>query len=93
MIKKNYGSAVIVAANVWQRYTQDNKDRIGLLVQNQDSAARFWVCDHIPSRTTDAACIEPKTGLIENILPDQGEVWVLGDTAGSALTVIQTFNS
>lgn len=94
-IKKNYDSAGVTAANVntWTRFKQSNDRRIGVMVQNQNATARFWVCDHAPSRTESAACIEPKTGLIEDILPDQGDVWVMGDTVGAYLTVIETFNN
>lgn len=92
-IRKRYDSAVCETANRWWKHRQDNDGRLGTIIQNQHATAVFHVCDHEPSRLTDAPRIDPSSALLEDILPDQGEIWVYCDTVDAALTTIEAFKS
>lgn len=67
--------------------------RIGRIIQNQNGAGNFWVCNRNPSRDQQALKIPPGFQVMEDILPPQDELFIRCDTAGIFLTIVEKFVS
>jgi hypothetical protein len=89
MIRKQFKVVNCNAANVWRRAFGVDESCIGTLIQNQHATAKWWVCNREPSMLEEAARIDSNSGLLEDILPGQEEVYVYCDTADAKLTYIK----
>lgn len=90
-VVKIFDTCTVEQASVWHKFRDARPNRVGLIIQNQSTAANFWYSNGEKQRATDGQKYSPGTGTVEDIDADQGEIWVMSDTAGAGLTVIEKF--
>lgn len=89
MIRKQFMAINCNTPNTWFKPMGVDESCIGTLIQNQHATAKWWVCNHEPSMLEQAARIDSNSGLLEDILPGQEEVYVYCDTVDAKLTYIK----
>lgn len=76
-----------------KKIREANGNRIGLIVQNQESSAQIFLRSGGDGPVKSYLRFQPDGDMMQDVLAPSMELWAYSDTSGAALTVVEQFQA
>lgn len=81
----------VILTTTPRKIRQQNPLLIGQILQNQEAAANIYIRSGGDGTPRSYLEMAPKGGMMQDILPPQGELWAYSDTGGAVLTIVDKY--